>query len=129
MVKLSLLAAFSLVAGAFAAPAAGPASADSDEPVMIPIQKRQGYYFQNWSEGGSNIRCANGQGGSYTATWNSRGGFVCGKGWNGNNNRYITSSFPFFSFSFFISFFFFLGSCNNINLPLVLGRFSGPTRS
>ncbi|CAI4218394.1 unnamed protein product [Parascedosporium putredinis] len=54
---------------------------DAAEPNTI--EARQGYYFQNWSEMGSNIRCANGAGGSYTADWSSKGGFVCGKGWSG----------------------------------------------
>ncbi|KAK4199545.1 concanavalin A-like lectin/glucanase domain-containing protein [Triangularia verruculosa] len=56
------------------------------------IKQRQGYYFQNWSEGNSNIRCVNGQGGSFTANWNSRGGFVCGKGWSGGGARTIKYS-------------------------------------
>ena len=51
------------------------------------IEKRQGYYFQNWSEGGSNVRCSNGQGGSFSVNWNSKGGFVCGKGWSGGGAR------------------------------------------
>ncbi|KAK0732232.1 concanavalin A-like lectin/glucanase domain-containing protein, partial [Lasiosphaeris hirsuta] len=53
------------------------------------LKARQGYYFQNWSEGGSNIRCSNGGGGSFSANWNSKGGFVCGKGWSGGGVRTI----------------------------------------
>lgn len=52
------------------------------------IEARQGYYFQDWSENGSNIRCVNGDGGSYTADWDSGGGFVCGKGWSGAGARW-----------------------------------------
>jgi endo-1,4-beta-xylanase len=88
MVQFSLLAALSLLSGAFGSPLElvpkelflnyrAPANETRD------LERRQGgYYFQNWSEGGSNIRCGNGAGGLYTAQWNSRGGFVCGKGWN-----------------------------------------------
>jgi endo-1,4-beta-xylanase len=78
----SLLAAGLCASGAFAAPAAEPAAAS--------LQPRfDGNGFNNWSEGGSNIRCVNGQGGSFTANWNSKGGFVCGKGWNGQGARYV----------------------------------------
>lgn len=80
MVKISLLAAGILAPAALAAPGPQPKS-NSD------LEARQGYYFQNWSEGGSNIRCNNGNGGTYTANWNSKGGFVCGKGWSGGGAR------------------------------------------
>ncbi|KAK3299892.1 concanavalin A-like lectin/glucanase domain-containing protein [Chaetomium fimeti] len=85
MVQLSLLTAASLmVPGMLAAPAAEPAS---------NLQARfDGNGFNSWSEGGSNIRCVNGQGGSFTADWDSQGGFVCGKGWNGQGARTITFS-------------------------------------
>ncbi|KAK0668426.1 concanavalin A-like lectin/glucanase domain-containing protein [Cercophora samala] len=79
----SLLAAVGILQGALGAPQPDPNKA---------VQERQGYYFQNWSEGGSNIRCSNGQGGSFTANWNSRGGFVCGKGWSGGGARTIKYS-------------------------------------
>jgi endo-1,4-beta-xylanase len=80
MVQFSLLTAASLlVPGMLAAPAAEPANT---------LQARfDGNGFNSWSEGGSNIRCVNGQGGSFTADWNSKGGFVCGKGWNGQGAR------------------------------------------
>ncbi|KAL1837786.1 hypothetical protein VTJ49DRAFT_3396 [Mycothermus thermophilus] len=74
--------------GALAAPMPGPQTLT--EHTLAPRQG--GYYFQNWSEGGSNIRCINGPGGSYTANWNSRGGFVCGKGWSYGGNRVIRYS-------------------------------------
>ncbi|KAH6651239.1 concanavalin A-like lectin/glucanase domain-containing protein [Chaetomium tenue] len=82
MVQFSLLTAASLlVPGMLAAPAAEPAN---------NLQARfDGNGFNSWSEGGSNIRCVNGQGGSFTANWNSKGGFVCGKGWNGQGARTI----------------------------------------
>ncbi|KAK4245810.1 concanavalin A-like lectin/glucanase domain-containing protein [Corynascus novoguineensis] len=83
MVQLSRLAASLLVpAGVLAAPAA-----------ESKLQRRfDGNGFNNWSEGGSNIKCVNGPGGSFTADWNSQGGFVCGKGWNGQGDRTITYS-------------------------------------
>lgn len=86
MVQLSSWLATGLLASAaLAAPRPEP---KSDEPDF-ELQGRQwgGYYFQNWSEGGSNIRCVNGPGGSYTADWNSKGGFVCGKGWSQGGSR------------------------------------------
>ena len=83
----SALSAICLAAGALASPTQphGPQPRDAAEPNTI--EARQGYYFQNWSEMGSNIRCANGAGGSYTADWSSKGGFVCGKGWSGGGAR------------------------------------------
>lgn len=60
-----------------------------DKPEAIAIQPRQGTnYFQNWSEGGSNIRCQQ-RGSGFSANWNSKGGFVCGLGWRGGGNRVI----------------------------------------
>lgn len=82
MVKLSSLSAAWLIPAAFAVP--------TDITIVKSgdlVEARQGYYFQNWSEGGSNIRCVNGDGGSYTADWDSAGGFVCGKGWMGAGAR------------------------------------------
>lgn len=93
MVKLSLLGAGLLFAGVLAAPAEPVEPRDPEaeaEAELVSIEARQGgYYFQNWSEGGSNIRCVNGQGGSYSATWNSKGGFVCGKGWRSGGARSV----------------------------------------
>jgi endo-1,4-beta-xylanase len=89
MVKLSLFGAGLLLSGAIAAPAE-QVRAYGPEPEGNSLEARQGgYYFQNWSEGGSNIRCVNGAGGLYTATWNSKGGFVCGKGWRGGGARCV----------------------------------------
>ncbi|KAL2163838.1 hypothetical protein VTH06DRAFT_5897 [Thermothelomyces fergusii] len=85
MVKLSLVAASLAAPSVLAGPLVGPRTQTED--TLNPRQG--GYYFQNWSEGGSNIRCNNGYGGSYTADWNSRGGFVCGKGWSYGGNRVI----------------------------------------
>lgn len=94
MVQINLLsllpAAAALLPGATASPVMGPERAPHSESGLEPRQG--GYYFQNWSEGGSNIRCQNGAGGSFTANWNSRGGFVCGKGWQGNGVRTINYS-------------------------------------
>ncbi|KAH6844606.1 concanavalin A-like lectin/glucanase domain-containing protein [Chaetomium sp. MPI-CAGE-AT-0009] len=88
MVKISLLAASLVAPSVLAGPLPGPKT--QTESALDPRQG--GYYFQNWSEGGSNIRCNNGNGGSYTANWNSRGGFVCGKGWSYGGNRAIRYS-------------------------------------
>ena len=64
----------------------------SDEPELMAIERRQGAsYFQNWSEGGSNIRCQQ-KGNGFSANWNSRGGFVCGLGWRGSGSRTIKYS-------------------------------------
>lgn len=92
MVQLSLLYALSLATGVLAAPSElqprpQPQPRSPETKAASALEARQGYYFQNWSEGGSNIRCINGAGGSYTADWSSKGGFVCGKGWNGGGAR------------------------------------------
>ena len=89
MVRIPFLAALPLLSAVVAAPAA-PAEPRPYGPqtrTERDLEARQGYYFQNWSEGGSNIRCNNGGGSSYTATWSSKGGFVCGKGWSFGGNR------------------------------------------
>jgi hypothetical protein len=85
MVKFSFFAASLAAPGVLAGVLPGPQT--QTENQLSPRQG--GYYFQNWSEGGSNIRCNNGNGGSYTANWNSKGGFVCGKGWSYGGNRLV----------------------------------------
>ena len=88
MVQFSLLAAVSLIPGMLAAPGEILPSRNAQKETSNEIVTRQGgYYFQNWSENGSNIRCNNGAGASYTASWNSKGGFVCGKGYNVGGSR------------------------------------------
>lgn len=89
MVQFSVLAVAAglLAPGVLAAPAAEPSS----------LQPRfDGTGFNGWSEGGSNVRCVNGPGGQFSANWNSKGGFVCGKGWNGQGARYARGR-PFFA--------------------------------
>lgn len=64
----------------------------NDEPELMAVQRRQGAtYFQNWSEGNSNIRCQQ-RGNGFSANWNSKGGFVCGLGWRGSGSRVIKYS-------------------------------------
>ncbi|KAJ9134328.1 Endo-1,4-beta-xylanase [Pleurostoma richardsiae] len=92
MVCLSLITAFSLVTSALAAPGDFLQALDNQIETTNDLEARQSYYFQNWSENGSNIKCNNGPGGSYTATWNSKGGFVCGKGWSYGGARTIKYS-------------------------------------
>jgi hypothetical protein len=87
MVHLSSLITAALLPGVFARALIGPQLPDGE--AESNLKARQGYYFQNWSEGGSNIRCNNGGGGSFSANWNSKGGFVCGKGWKGSGARCI----------------------------------------
>ena len=90
MVQFSLLAAAALLPSALAGVVA-PEARSSDDA----LEPRQGgYYFQNWSEGGSNIRCQNGAGGSFSANWSGKGGFVCGKGWRGGGARYFIRFIP-----------------------------------
>ncbi len=56
--------------------------------VADQLEARQGgYYFSSWSEGGTNVKCNNGGGGSYTVSWSGKGGFVCGKGWQPGGSR------------------------------------------
>ncbi|KAK4038953.1 concanavalin A-like lectin/glucanase domain-containing protein [Parachaetomium inaequale] len=86
MVQFSLLAAGLLAPAVLAAPTPEPVAANSLEARF------DGNGFNSWSEGGSNIKCVNGPGGSFTANWNSKGGFVCGKGWNGQGARTIKYS-------------------------------------
>ncbi|KAK1752638.1 endo-1,4-beta-xylanase B [Echria macrotheca] len=90
MVQISLLGLTSALLPTALGLVIGPALQEREIEITSAedkLQPRQGYYFQNWSEGGSNIRCNNGGGGSFTANWNSKGGFVCGKGWQGGGAR------------------------------------------
>lgn len=81
MVQLFLVAASLLAPCVLATPIPEPGPTNNLEARF------DGNGFNSWSEGGSNIRCVNGAGGSFTANWNSKGGFVCGKGWNGQGAR------------------------------------------
>jgi endo-1,4-beta-xylanase len=87
MVQLSSLFTVALLPGVLGRALIGPEP--YNEEYEHHLRARQGYYFQNWSEGSSNIRCNNGNGGSFSANWNSKGGFVCGKGWRGNGARFV----------------------------------------
>lgn len=79
MLTSLVLAAFSLVPGALAAPA---------EAVQPAAAQGGPYYYSYWSEGSGNYRCNNGPGATYTANWKgNNGGFVCGKGWSPGGNR------------------------------------------
>ncbi|KAK0652436.1 concanavalin A-like lectin/glucanase domain-containing protein [Cercophora newfieldiana] len=90
MVQLSSLLTVLLAPGVLGRALIGPQLPDNE--YENHLRARQGYYFQNWSEGGSNIRCSNGNGGGFSANWNSKGGFVCGKGWRGSGARTIKYS-------------------------------------
>jgi endo-1,4-beta-xylanase len=85
MVRLATFAAICLIPGIVATSGELIQSEATEIEAHNNLRARQQATtaFQNWSEGGSNIRCVNGGGGTYTANWNSKGGFVCGKGWNG----------------------------------------------
>jgi endo-1,4-beta-xylanase len=89
MVKISCFITGLTVTGALAA-VIGPQL--DDKPEIVALEARQGTnYFQNWSEGGSNIRCQQ-SGSGFSANWSSKGGFVCGLGWRGSGNRVIRYS-------------------------------------
>ncbi|KAK3312020.1 concanavalin A-like lectin/glucanase domain-containing protein [Apodospora peruviana] len=98
MVQLKFLSAVAtavtaLLPGVVAAPdVIGPEPRGRTSTENAIEARQGGYYFQNWSEGSSNIRCSNGAGGSFSANWNSKGGFVCGKGWQGGGARTIKYS-------------------------------------
>ncbi|KAK1828776.1 endo-1,4-beta-xylanase B [Podospora conica] len=89
MVKISSFLSGLAVPGTLAA-VVGPQH--NDEPEVMAMERRQGAsYFQNWSEGNSNIRCQQ-RGNGFSANWNSKGGFVCGLGWRGSGSRVIKYS-------------------------------------
>ncbi|RDL38914.1 Endo-1,4-beta-xylanase [Venustampulla echinocandica] len=83
-----LVAAASLVPGALAAP--GEQLEHGSTTSSRDIQAAN--YFSNWSEGGSNVRCNRGSGGSYSVTWSGQGGFVCGTGYNPGGSRTVKYS-------------------------------------
>ncbi|PYH44564.1 glycoside hydrolase family 11 protein [Aspergillus saccharolyticus JOP 1030-1] len=52
-----------------------------------------GYYYSFWTDGASgDVEYTNGNGGSYSVSWNSASNFVGGKGWNPGSARTITYS-------------------------------------
>ncbi|KAF2464349.1 glycoside hydrolase [Lindgomyces ingoldianus] len=87
MVSFTLLAAISLIPGAFTAP--GQLLQRASTPSSEVQQATN--YWQFWQEGGGNIKCNNGGGGSYTCTW-SGGGFVAGKGYQPGGSRAVKYS-------------------------------------
>ncbi|KAF2264778.1 concanavalin A-like lectin/glucanase [Lojkania enalia] len=88
MVSFSaILAAVALIPGAFTAPAKFVQLEKSDTTGLLAAT-----FWTSWSEGGSNVRCTNGQGGSYSTSWSGRGGFVCGKGWSRGGSMTVNYS-------------------------------------
>jgi endo-1,4-beta-xylanase len=49
-----------------------------------------GYFYSWWSDGASPATYTNGDGGSYSVTWQSGGNLVGGKGWNPGTGREIS---------------------------------------
>jgi endo-1,4-beta-xylanase len=93
MFFLSLLASVGPLLAICSTALSSPLPLNSDEPDLVVergLDKRQGYYFSDWSEGGINHRCTNGNGGSYSTQWSGTGGFVCGKGWTRGTGRVVT---------------------------------------
>lgn len=81
----SLLTACAAAASVKALPAADQPQAVEARDIASPAAGP--YFWSFWKEGNGNFRCNNGAGGSYTATWSGRGGFVCGKGWSPGGSR------------------------------------------
>ena len=59
-------------------------------------RQRQGggqFSFENWTDGKAKVNCKSGSGGSYNVSWSgNKGNFVCGKGWNTAEAKYVHDS-------------------------------------
>jgi endo-1,4-beta-xylanase len=94
----SVLAAV-MASGVAALPSMYPPTSSND---LGPFVKRQntpngegmhnGYFYSWWSDGASPATYTNGEGGSYSVSWQSGGNLVGGKGWNPGSARSITYS-------------------------------------
>ncbi len=59
------------------------------EEAVTRFWARQGggFYSSNWSDGGPKVQFNNKAGGEFAVTWNGKGNFVCGKGYNPGGPR------------------------------------------
>lgn len=92
MLSSSFLAVLGPLMAIFSTAVSSPTPLNNDEPDIVvgrDLAKRQGWYWSNWSEGGINVRCTNGNGGTYSTQWSGTGGFVCGKGWSLGSGRVV----------------------------------------
>ncbi|KAH7311337.1 endo-1,4-beta-xylanase I [Stachybotrys elegans] len=85
MLFSSILAAAALLTGVSAGPV------EVRQSGVTPNQEgtHNGYFFSWWSDGASPVSYVNGNGGSYTVTWQRGGNLVGGKGWNPGTGRTI----------------------------------------
>jgi endo-1,4-beta-xylanase len=79
----SFLLGLAAAAGVLALPTANQA----EEPQLMKFNKRStgynnGYYYQDYSDGQSDVIYTNGNGGEYNVKWDGNGDFVVGKGWS-----------------------------------------------
>lgn len=68
--------------GAFALP-----TAEQSDVQALKFDKRStgynnGYYYEDYSDGQSDVVYTNEAGGEYNVKWDGNGDFVVGKGWN-----------------------------------------------
>ena len=94
MVAFSSLAfGLSVVAGAWAAPAIGPANQMPDLYKRIDQATPQGtgtnngFFYSFWSDNGGSVNYNNGPAGQYSVSWSGQGNFVVGKGWKPGGNK------------------------------------------
>jgi endo-1,4-beta-xylanase len=86
MLFSNLLAGAALLVGA----SAGPVAVRQNGVTPNQEGYHNGYFFSWWSDGASPVQYTNGNGGSYSVTWQRGGNLVGGKGWNPGTGRTIS---------------------------------------
>lgn len=91
MVRFTVFALTSAIAGAFAAPMSPP-HPFSHEARSTPSETgtNNGFYYSFYTDGTDTVTYTNGAAGNYALTWSGAGDVVGGKGWATGSARAIT---------------------------------------
>lgn len=76
------------ISGTIAAPGLNP---NLESRAVTPNAEgtHNGFFYSWWSDGNAPATYSNGNGGSYSISWEAGGNLVGGKGWNPGTSRYV----------------------------------------